>query len=318
MSPFSDRVVPMPELRAARILIVDDQVIIRRQLEIILGKHYLVTAVSSGADALLHCEHESTDLILMDAHMPEMDGLETCLRLKKDSRWKTIPVVFVTARTEPELEIECWNVGANDFISKPVHAQTLLRRVKAQLTLKSQADNLRQLDFLDAGTGVYARRYFDQQLPRYVRHAKRTATPLALLLVRSDYLKAYTYRYGQVAGEKWLHEAARSIKSVLRRPWDFVARYATDKFVCLLPDTNLSGAEKVAANLIQDLQEQTEDVTEESVRGSLSVSVGIVAGPVNAENDADDLLQLAKVQLCKAKRSGRNMYCSASYQADPD
>jgi len=119
---------------ASTILIVDDQPInvqlLKRKLE---REGLRVVAAYSGIEALDVVRKEKPDLILLDVMMPDMDGIEVCQRLQASDDTRTIPVIFVTARTSKEGKIEGLNVGAVDYITKPIDLDETLARVQTQL-----------------------------------------------------------------------------------------------------------------------------------------------------------------------------------------
>lgn len=124
--------------RRARILVVDDQNINRIILESVLKEHYDVTLASSGEEALRQIE-ESTlpDLILLDVRMPGLDGFEVCERLRANADTTDLPVIFVTALDDRGNEERGLNLGAMDYLSKPVNPAIVRARVKLHLELFS-------------------------------------------------------------------------------------------------------------------------------------------------------------------------------------
>ncbi len=142
----------------ARVLIVDDIPVNLRLLETHLAAEYFVVLkASSGAEALEICANEEIDIILLDVMMPEMDGFETCKRLKGDPHTHHIPIVMVTALDQPADRIRGLESGADDFLTKPFDVVQLMARVKSLVRLKSLTDELRaraatkqQMDIEDA------------------------------------------------------------------------------------------------------------------------------------------------------------------------
>jgi two-component system cell cycle response regulator len=125
----------------ARILVVDDIATNLRLLEAKLEREYYEVAVaSSGPDALEKAVAWSPDVILLDIMMPGMDGYEVCERLKADPRTAHIPVVMVTALVDPVERVHGLQVGADDFLSKPVDDATLFARLRALLRVKQVQD----------------------------------------------------------------------------------------------------------------------------------------------------------------------------------
>jgi len=117
-----------------KILVVDDQPInvqlLKRKLE---REGMTVATAYSGQEALNLVAADKPDLILLDVMMPEMDGIEVCQRLQADLETKSIPIIFITARTSKEGKIEGLGVGAVDYITKPIDLDETLARVQTQL-----------------------------------------------------------------------------------------------------------------------------------------------------------------------------------------
>lgn len=129
---------------SGRILIVDDNPLNVKLLAARLTReYYAVTTAHNGKEALALAQQEPPDLILLDVMMPEMDGYETCRRLRTDPRTQHIPVVMVTALSDAEDRIKGLESGAQDFLSKPIHDVALFARVRSLLRLKMVMDEWR-------------------------------------------------------------------------------------------------------------------------------------------------------------------------------
>ena len=129
------------------ILIVDDDRLTLSTAQNLLGGTYKVVAVNSGKQAYKYLERHMPDLILLDINMPEIGGFEVMRALQADPRWKKIPVIFLTADRSAETEVECFRMGACDFISKPFEPQIMLSRIKSTLELDGYRKDLqRRLD----------------------------------------------------------------------------------------------------------------------------------------------------------------------------
>src|ERR1700740_2301766 len=126
------------------ILIVDDTPANIAAALAILKDQYRTRVATSGAKALEHAgAADKPDLILLDVTMPDMDGYEVCGRLKADPETASIPVVFLTARTEAEDEAKGFELGAVDYIHKPFNPTVVRARVHTHLLLR---DTLRQIE----------------------------------------------------------------------------------------------------------------------------------------------------------------------------
>lgn len=121
---------------AYNILIVDDIVDnIQIAMNILKEENYSLTFALSGNEALSLMEKSDFDMILLDILMPQLDGFETCIEIKKKTKYKDVPVIFLTAKTDIDSISHAFEVGAVDYVSKPFHAEELLSRVKSHLEL---------------------------------------------------------------------------------------------------------------------------------------------------------------------------------------
>eukprot|EP01029_Cantina_marsupialis_P011626 TRINITY_DN258_c1_g1_i3.p3 TRINITY_DN258_c1_g1~~TRINITY_DN258_c1_g1_i3.p3 ORF type:complete len:389 (+),score=64.19 TRINITY_DN258_c1_g1_i3:671-1837(+) len=131
-------------MKKHQILIVDDISDNIKVLQTILNNPiYEITPALSGKDAIMECAGNSFDLILLDIMMPEMDGYEVCKYLKSKAKTKDIPVIFLTAKVDEEAIIEGFQVGAQDYVTKPFNPQELIARVNTHLDLKKKNEALK-------------------------------------------------------------------------------------------------------------------------------------------------------------------------------
>jgi len=137
--------------KKATILVVDDAPSNLSLMHNLLKDDYQVKIASSGEKALKIATSDSPpDLILLDIMMPGMDGYEVCQRLKRDPRTNNIPVVFLTAKSEVGDEKKGLELGAIDYITKPISVPIVMARVKNHLALKAMADFLRDQNDWDS------------------------------------------------------------------------------------------------------------------------------------------------------------------------
>ena len=119
-----------------RILVVDDTPAnIQTVAAILKGQGYQLSVATNGKQALEVLEKIQPDLILLDVMMPELDGFETCQRIKSTPAWRNIPIIFLTAKTETADIVKGFEVGAVDYVGKPFNAHELLARVNTHLTI---------------------------------------------------------------------------------------------------------------------------------------------------------------------------------------
>jgi DNA-binding NtrC family response regulator len=133
------------KVHVPQILLVDDNAtnlqVLYQTLE---GKGYRLLAARCGKDAISIAERAVPDLILLDVMMPEMDGFETCARLKADARTRDTAIIFLSALTEPSEKVRGLDLGAVDFVNKPFQAEEVLARVRTHLTIRELQKQLRR------------------------------------------------------------------------------------------------------------------------------------------------------------------------------
>ncbi|MBT3966614.1 MAG: response regulator [Gammaproteobacteria bacterium] len=130
------------ELKKAKVLIIDDLPANITQLNVLLKDEYQVFFATNGSGGLEIAQNQIPDLILLDVEMPEMDVYEVCEKLKAQPETESIPVIFVTAHTDAGEEEKGLSLGAVDYIHKPFSPLLVQLRVRTQLTLKQQRDQL--------------------------------------------------------------------------------------------------------------------------------------------------------------------------------
>jgi signal transduction histidine kinase len=127
----------------AKILIVDDQLSARETLRgFLTGQNYQLAFAHDGSEALEKIATWKPDLVILDIMMPNLNGFEVCQRMKADEKWRYIPVILVTALDSKEDLARGLEMGADDFLQKPVNSMELRARVRSMLRLKRQQDEL--------------------------------------------------------------------------------------------------------------------------------------------------------------------------------
>ena len=307
---------PADALERPRLLVVDDQPVNIQALYQTFSADHQVLMATTGEQAIDLCASKSPDLVLLDIEMPGMDGYEVCRRLKAEAATRDIPVIFVTAHRDEAAETRGLDAGAVDFISKPINPAIVRARVRIHLTLKTQSDLLRKWVYVDGLTGVHNRRYFDERLDTEWSRANRLDTPLSVVLMDVDFFKRFNDRYGHQAGDQCLRRVAAAMKASLKRPSDLVARYGGEEFVCLLPDTPLAGALKVAEEARAHVHALQIEHADSTVVPVITVSLGVCSKPAGPVASAAALLRQADIQLYQAKTQGRHRVCGAELGAD--
>jgi diguanylate cyclase (GGDEF)-like protein len=305
------------EQRLPRLLVVDDQPANIQAVYQAFSADHQVLMATGGEQALRVAATKQPDLVLLDVVMPGMDGHEVCRRLKADPATRDIPVIFVTGHSDEAAETQGLALGAVDFISKPINPAIVRARVKTHLTLKAQADLLRQWVYVDGLTGVRNRRGFDEQLASEWGRAVRDGSDLSVVMLDVDFFKRYNDHYGHQAGDACLRSVADCLRQLMRRPGDLLTRYGGEEFACLLPSTPLAGALLVARQLGAGVEALGLPHATSPVSPVVTVSLGVCAASGLEPGSTKDLLSAADAALYRAKASGRNRACGVELHADP-
>jgi diguanylate cyclase (GGDEF)-like protein len=301
-------ITPQP----STILVVDDTANTLELIATILGTEHKVLPAGDGETAMKIALQEEPDLILLDIRMPGMDGYQLCRLLKAEPVTREIPVIFVTAMDEEREEAKGLELGAIDYITKPLSPPILRARVRNHIELKRQRDQLRRLSAVDGLTSLANRRAFGEALEKGWRGAIRRNASISLLMTDIDDFKQFNDAYGHLAGDEALRRVAQALESAALRPADMVARYGGEEFVVLLPDTGANEAALVADRLLLAVRRLA--IPHEHSRGwqYISLSVGLASARPARDMNANELLDLADRMLYKAKTSGRNRVVTAN------
>lgn len=280
---------------------------------------------TNGVDALRLASMKAPDLVLLDAELPDMNGFQVCAELKRAAGFVEAPVIFVTSHRDETFEIKGFDVGAADFITKPVNPKLVLARVRAQLRNKRTADALRLSATTDELTGLANRRRFEETLQSEWRRSRRSNSPLALLMVDVDHFKLFNDTYGHPGGDGCLRAVARALKSCCLRPGDTVARYGGEEFALLLPETPARHALHVAERILAAVRALAISHSGSPTAQLVTVSVGAATNEnlgdaphgselrnaADAQQASQQLVKAADGALYRAKQSGRARACLA-------
>ncbi|UCG10963.1 MAG: diguanylate cyclase [Deltaproteobacteria bacterium] len=294
------------------VLSVDDDaemLVLLHQVVSRLG-HSSVTAVD-GVDALDKISTRRFDIVITDINMPRMDGLELLKRIKDD--FEDIDVVAVTGYHAEYKYTDVIDLGASDFISKPFHFNELEAKINRIIRERELRAELKRLSVRDGLTGLYNRRYFDENLKREAIRASRQHYGLFLLLIDIDNFKEYNDRFGHQQGDELLKELARIMLLFSRENVDSVYRYGGDEFAVIIPHADKEQARMVARRLRRRFNE--------AKLGPTSLSMGIAkleGGVESLEQNIENLLRTADQYLYLAKHNGGNQVRAASESSRPE
>lgn len=303
-----------------KILVVDDTPAELKLIRIYLQQagHEVLTA-ADGLAALNVYYHERPELILSDVVMPVLNGYEFARKIREASPGNWIPIIFLSAMvSEDDLALGIQS-GGDDYLTKPVNRTILLAKIHAMerivatrqhlLTVMAElAEANRQLHQMinrDCLTQVANRQCFDATLMREWDEAARYRRALSLMLLDIDYFKAYNHLYGHHQGDQCLKEIAHELRNGIHRPCDLLARYSSDTFAAILPDTDYNGASTLAEYLREAIANRALP-HEQSPHHKVTLSIGLATAIAAPLTTANHLMKCADEALYQAKQQGHN------------
>ena len=284
----------------AHILVVEDDALSRDAMAALLrDEGHVVTTAADGVEAMVSVEHEVPELVITDVRMPRGDGLYLVQRLRARPDAAQIPILLVSATGDPARRAAGLDLGADDFLVKPVDGGELLARVRAQVRNLRNRRELERRAILDSLTGVVNRRGIRAVLQKEEQRARRHGTPLSVLMVDIDRFKALNDRFGHQVGDTALRHVARGLADAVRLA-DHVGRWGGDEFLVVLADTDAVAAAALADRL-RDLRLPPLAVGDAD---GVAVTVSIGAATLRPGDTIDTLVERADREMYRVKRTG--------------
>ena len=289
------------------VLIVDDDLSVRNTMdEYIANAGFSTLAAASAEEALELIEKNNFAVVITDIRLPGLGGLELTKVIKQKNG---SDVIVVTGYSDDYSYEEAINIGASDFVIKPVRLEELLlrlRRVLKERQLSSERtrmmQKLQKLATTDGLTKLYNSRSFYSQLELEVDRYNRYKHPLSLLLLDIDNFKDFNDNFGHLEGDKVLVRFSQIIKSCLRTN-DSAYRYGGEEFTVILPETNGDEAKTVAQRIRSSLEtEKFKPIPDKNAK--ITISIGVTQYFPKEELSA--FIRRADKAMYLSKKNGRN------------
>jgi diguanylate cyclase (GGDEF)-like protein len=309
-----------------RVLVVDPEPIVTELIERRLrAAGFETAAAATGQEALSVAGRERFDVILLAMSLPDVDGLGVLSRLRAMPGLDGASIALTASmHRDPESLVRALDLGADDYLRKPIEAVELVARVRALLRLRRHVTELRaqterlaalnaeleRLAVRDPLTGVYNRRHLEQRLAEETDRARRYGQPLTVILCDVDHFKKVNDTHGHAAGDEVLRNVAKLIGRTIRRV-DLLARFGGEEFVVVAPATDAAGARVLAERLRAAVAAMPVLTTNGSgmhvaLRVTASFGVATARGADQTPAAAHELVAAADLALYRAKANGRN------------
>ena len=283
------------------ILIVDDEAMMLRIASKILAKKYRTVCASSGAEAVELFAAEKPDMVLSDLLMPEMDGYELH-RILQEKAAEPVPVMFMTADDSDESESHGFEIGAADYIRKPLKADILLRRVENILDNADKLQDLKQAVDLDTMTGLLNKTAAQREFEKICATARGV-----LMMIDLDSFKLVNDIHGHAMGDRILVKLSELIHDVTGAA-DLAGRIGGDEFMIFC--NGVSSENDVAAKT-NYLNRKILDAAKKYIGAEMNIPLGVSVGAVFVPDEGADFKILsakADKALYKVKQNGKHGY----------
>jgi diguanylate cyclase (GGDEF)-like protein len=282
-----------------RILIVEDDKELAEFNALTLQQAGMVTRiVSDPLQAMQALIDFGPGLILMDLYMPKVNGLELAAVIRQQEAFVSIPIVFLSAVRNPEIQLAAMRLGADDFLSKPIQPDHLVSSVSSRA---QRYVSMRYYMTRDSLTGLLNHTSTGERLEVEIARARRAKSKLAYALIDLDHFKSVNDTHGHPVGDRVLKSLSRLLQQRFRKS-DAIGRYGGEEFAIILPDTD--GA--TAFRILDELRAAFVQIRHQSdgVEFTVSFSGGIAVFP--PYGDAAQITDVADRMLYRAKNQGRN------------
>ncbi|MGB4359346.1 MAG: diguanylate cyclase, partial [Rhodoferax sp.] len=292
---------------AQRVLIVDDD----RDL----AEHYRLALLAAGMEAEVLQQPMAImekiaafrpELVLMDMHMPDFPGPDLAGVIRQHDNWSSLPIVYLSAETDLDRQIEAMHRGADDFLVKPISDAHLVAAVRVRVERARQLEAQINRDSL---TGLLKHASIKESAATEVTRARRSGKPVSLAMLDIDHFKSVNDSYGHAVGDVVISSVAMLLRQRLRQS-DIVGRYGGEEFVAVLPECD-AGYTHV---LMEDIRRRFASLrfSHDGKDFACTLSVGLACSAAYPDSDGAALLVAADEALYVAKRGGRNQVREAN------
>ena len=303
-----------------QILIVEDDPVNINVVVGFLRDEFVLSIAKTQQKALELLAEKPIDIVLLDLNLPDGSGFDICQIVRADRETYSSPsIIVMTGSDSVADELRCLELGANDYITKPLHELVLKARMMIQLELLRKTALLNKLARIDGLTEVANRRAFDETLVREWHRCKRAGQPLSLLLVDVDDFKKFNDTYGHASGDMCLRQVASLLSKVFKRASDLVARFGGEEFAVVMPNTDQKDAISLANVALGKMVERSIPHTASTAHDVVTFSGGLITTfPVDVDLTAEEIIDQADRQLYAAKKQGRARIMPALTQASAE
>ncbi|MBC8131167.1 MAG: PleD family two-component system response regulator [Rhizobiaceae bacterium] len=274
-----------------------------------LRSEHRVDSAAEPGPVLKSPETAALDLFIVSLQAKAYDPLRLCSQIRSNEALRQIPILILAEPTDELRTVKALDLGANDYLVKPIDRNELLARVRTQIKRRRYDESLRQslratieLAVTDPLTGLNNRRFLETHLPNAIDRARADCKPLGLVIADIDHFKRINDGWGHDAGDSVLRQFAARLKESLRAS-DLACRFGGEEFIILMPEADEVAVRSVAERLRRLVADQPFDLKGEAITVTVSAGMAMLDA---VGDDAETLLKRADRGLYQAKNNGRN------------
>ena len=302
-------------MNTSTIMLVDDEPVMLEIVQVLLEEvgYQNFISVEDSTQAIDILVRDNPDLLLLDLDMPDVDGFQVLQRIRMLEGYEHLPVIILTASENPDSKLRALELGATDFLSKPVDPSELALRVRNTLAAKAYQD---QLTYYDSLTGLPNRKLFLDYLDKGINQAKRDGGSLVLLEIGLDRFQQVNESLGVYIGDQILQIVAERLMGVVRNsdivgrsdrsaPMENTARIGGDEFSIVVHGVNSVANATVVNDRVLEVIREPIHVDGNDVY--LTASIGVAVYPDDG-SEVGTLFKRAGSAKDFAKKRGRDRY----------
>lgn len=289
-----------------KVLIVDDDPELMEHYQLVLSRGGMEVQTVTGDPSLLlpGLAEFRPDIVLMDVQMGDISGPVLARMLRFEQEWLSLPIIYLSAEQNRELQLDAMAKGGDDFLTKPVSDAFLLRTVQVRCYRARQLDKLVSRDSL---TGLLKHSLANAEVAKEHLRCQRMHHVSVVAMLDLDHFKAVNDAHGHRAGDLVIKGLANLLRHRLRKT-DIIGRYGGEEFLVALPDCSVEKAEELLVSVCHDFSQ----LPFEGSEGSFSVTLSVGMAPLPDYQNPDDAIEAADQALYERKGNGRNGVTTAS------
>jgi len=294
-----DKLADQDIVTSSKVLIVDDSESTSQFYALSLKREGIETKVVTDPFRVMNEVIEfKPELILLDLNMPKCSGLELAAVIRQQESYISIPIIFLSGEMDKQKQIETLEMGADEFLNKPVNINHLIAVVKNKIIRYRQLSAYMHNDSL---TGLLNHTSILSVLNTEISRADREQTNLSYAMIDIDFFKSINDSYGHHMGDMVIKSISRFIKQNLRVT-DSVGRYGGEEFVAILPGIDAT----MAAHVIQKILDKFSKLDFVHYNHKFNVTFSCGIADYDSNQSSNEMIDAADKALYVAKKEGRN------------